>query len=68
MCDDILVEVENEVCALYGEKKSEQAEGQLKVGFKLEPQTIQHDRVNPVRGVSAIPLVILASSNFAIKA
>jgi len=46
-----------------GEKRSEQAEGRLKVGFKLESQTIQHGRVNPVRGVSAIPLVIFASSN-----
>jgi hypothetical protein len=48
---DILVGVESGICV----KMSEQAEGRLKVGFKLDSQTIQLGRVNPVRGISVLP-------------
>ena len=50
------------MCGVQVKKKSKQAEGRLKVGFKLDSQTIQCGRANPVCSVLPIMLPVLAQS------
>ena len=40
-----------------GKKRNEQEEGRLRVGFKLDSQTIQRGRANPACGTSVLPVL-----------